>query len=266
MDRVIQSNKDKFNDLKFELESLRQRLSIEFNIEADKINTEELPKISKAELNTKVEKVKKRIDNYGDVNPMAEEAYSEMKTRFDFITEQKADLTDAKDSLLQTIKEIEDTAEGHFMETFEAVKENFKMVFQSMFSEGDTCDLKLMNPDDPLESKIEITAKPKGKRPQTINQLSGGEKTLTSLSLLFALYLYKPAPFCILDEVDAPLDDANIDKFNKAVRNFSQNSQFIIVTHNKQTMAEVDVIYGVTMAQKGVSKVVPVDFRSLSAN
>ncbi len=133
-----------------------------------------------------------------------------------------------------------------------------------MFTQDDNCDLVLENENDPLESDIDIIAKPKGKRPQSINQLSGGEKTLTALSLLFGLYLYKPAPFCILDEVDAPLDDANIKKFNDAIRSFSDRSQFIIVTHNKMTMASVDAIYGVTMVQKGISRVVPVDFSNLN--
>jgi chromosome segregation protein len=122
----------------------------------------------------------------------------------------------------------------------------------------------LENPNDILESKVQIIAKPKGKRPQIIDQLSGGEKTLTAISLLFALYMYKPAPFCVLDEVDAPLDDANIDKFNNIIRDFSQKSQFILVTHNKQTMSAVDAIYGITMQEEGVSKVVPVNFSSLN--
>ena len=150
------------------------------------------------------------------------------------------------------------------MEAFEQARENFQNIFRNLFSEEDTCDMLLLNPDNPLESEIEIIAKPKGKKPQTINQLSGGEKSLTALAILFALYLLKPAPFCILDEVDAPLDDANIDKFNQTIRHFSQQSQFILVTHNKQTMASVDVIYGVTMPEHGVSKVVSVDFRSLN--
>ena len=121
-----------------------------------------------------------------------------------------------------------------------------------------------MHPEDPLDSPINILARPKGKKPLTINQLSGGEKTLTAIALLFAIYLIKPAPFCILDEVDAPLDDANVGKFTHMIRQFSDNSQFIIVTHNKQTMSAVDVIYGVTMQEAGVSKLVPVDFRSLN--
>ena len=121
----------------------------------------------------------------------------------------------------------------------------------------------LAEPENPLESAINITAKPKGKRPQSISQLSGGEKTLTATALLFALYLLKPAPFCIFDEVDAPLDDANIEKFNNIIKKFSERSQFIVVTHNKQTMAAVDVIYGVHMQEMGVSSVTPVDFRTL---
>jgi len=134
---------------------------------------------------------------------------------------------------------------------------------RSLFTEQDDCDLTLVDPDNPLASKIETIAKPKSKRPLTINQVSGGEKTLTATSLLFSIYLLKPAPFCIFDEVDAPLDDATIDKFNTIIQKFSQESQFIIVTHNKRTMASKDIIYGITMIESGVSRVVPVDLREL---
>lgn len=261
---TVQNKKEQLSDLKLKLNILKERFSIEFRVALDDIIGQlELPEISKPELESHVAKVRHRIDNFGDVNPMAEEAYNEMKERYDFITEQKNDLLQAKGSLLETIEEIETTARGQFMETFEKVRENFIMVFRSMFTQDDNCDLILEKPENPLESDIDIIAKPKGKRPQSINQLSGGEKTLTALSLLFGLYLYKPAPFCILDEVDAPLDDANIQKFNDSIRKFSSNSQFILVTHNKMTMASVDTIYGVTMVQKGISRVVPVDFRSL---
>ena len=146
---------------------------------------------------------------------------------------------------------------------FEYESLNFKTVFRSLFTEDDDCDLLIVDENNPLESSIEIMAKPKGKKPLTINQLSGGEKTLTATSLLFAIYLLKPAPFCIFDEVDAPLDDANIDKFNKIINKFSNSSQFIIVTHNKRTMINTDIIYGITMPEQGVSKVVPVDLRNL---
>ncbi|MCL4119077.1 UNVERIFIED_CONTAM: hypothetical protein GTU68_057682 [Idotea baltica] len=150
------------------------------------------------------------------------------------------------------------------MEAFEKVRENFIEVFRSLFTEDDNCDLILLEPESPLTSGIEIIAKPKGKRPKALSQLSGGEKTLTAIALLFGLYLLKPAPFCIFDEVDAPLDDTNIEKFNNIIRTFSSRSQFIIVTHNKLTMASVNVIYGVYMEEQGVSNVSQVDFRSFS--
>jgi chromosome segregation protein len=197
------------------------------------------------------------------VNPMAKEAYDEMLQRHSFITGQRDDLMHAKQSLLHTISEIDEVAKDAFLTSFASIKESFIQVFRTLFEEGDTCDLLLTEPGNPLESEIQIIAKPKGKRPLTINQLSGGEKTLTATALLFAIYLLKPAPFCIFDEVDAPLDDANIDKFNQIIRKFSADSQFIIVTHNKRTMTSTDVIYGITMVEKGVSRVVPVDLRSL---
>jgi chromosome segregation protein len=208
--------------------------------------------------------MKKRLENLGEVNPTAIEAYTEMKKRYEFILEQKNDLVTAKDSLLQTIQEVEATANQQFLDTFNKVRENFQKVFKALFTEDDSADMILENPENLAETSIDIVAKPKGKRPSSITQLSGGEKTLTATALLFAIYLIKPAPFCILDEVDAPLDDANVGKFTQMIRKFSQESQFIIVTHNKQTMSAVDVIYGVTMQEPGVSKLVPVDFRGLN--
>jgi chromosome segregation protein len=265
IEQIIMNKKDLLSELKLKLNVLKERLSIEFHIDVEEFTANlSLPETAKDELQDRIEKVKRRIENFGEVNPMAEEAYNEMHERYEFINTQKKDLNDSKEDLLQTMLEIENTAKGQFLETFNAVRENFINVFRSMFTEDDNCDLVLVNPEDPLESDIDIIAKPKGKRPQGINQLSGGEKTLTALSLLFGLYLYKPAPFCILDEVDAPLDDANIRKFNEAIRKFSANSQFIIVTHNKSTMASVDSIYGVTMVKQGISRVVPVDFGSLN--
>ena len=195
---------------------------------------------------------------------MALEAYDEIKERHSFIEGQKEDLVKAKESLVATIDEIDLVAKATFLDAFGKIEQNFIKVFRSLFTEEDQCDLILSDPHNPLESSIEIIAKPKGKKPLTINQLSGGEKTLTATSLLFAIYLLKPAPFCIFDEVDAPLDDANIDKFNNIIRDFSGESQFIIVTHNKRTMASTDIIYGITMVEQGVSRVVPVDLRELA--
>ncbi len=199
-----------------------------------------------------------------DISTTVIEEFIEMKKLYEFILEQKNDLITAKESLMQTIQEVEATANQQFLDTFNKVRENFKKVFQALFTEDDTADMVLENPDDLAETGVDIIAKPKGKRPTSITQLSGGEKTLTATALLFAIYLIKPAPFCILDEVDAPLDDANVGKFTQMIRQFSKESQFIIVTHNKMTMSAVDVIYGVTMQEAGVSKLVPVDFRSLN--
>ncbi|MCR9082018.1 MAG: AAA family ATPase, partial [Cyclobacteriaceae bacterium] len=216
------------------------------------------------DLRALVQKQKEKLEKIGPINPMAMEAYDDINERHTFIQSQKEDLVKAKESLLTTISEIDQVAKETFLDAFEKIKENFVKVFRSLFTEQDDCDIKLTDPDNPLESSIEIMAKPKGKRPLTINQLSGGEKTLTATSLLFSIYLLKPAPFCIFDEVDAPLDDANIDKFNQIIQKFSQESQFIIVTHNKRTMASTDIIYGITMIEAGVSRVVPVDLRELA--
>ncbi|HEY9177553.1 MAG TPA: chromosome segregation protein SMC [Flavipsychrobacter sp.] len=262
---LLNGIKDKLNEMKLQLAGMKERLSVEFKVNLDEVlDQERTGELSVEELNAEAERMKKRLENMGEINPTAIEAYTEMKVRYDFIQEQKADLVNAKESLLATIEEVELTANTKFKETFEAVRENFITVFKTLFTEEDQCDLRLTDPDNLADSNIEIYAQPKGKRPSTLTQLSGGEKTLTSTAFLFAIYLIKPAPFCILDEVDAPLDDANVGKFTQMIRKFSDNSQFILVTHNKQTMASVDVIYGVTMQEAGVSKLVPVDFRSLA--
>ncbi|MFY0605270.1 MAG: chromosome segregation protein SMC [Cyclobacteriaceae bacterium] len=267
VDQALMEWQNKLNETKLQLNSIKERLSVEFNVDLEQVemfDNDQLLGHSEEELRESVEKMKKRLENMGPINPMAMEAYEEIKERHDFISAQKADLIEAKESLLATINEIDEVARETFLEAFNQIRENFIKVFRTLFTDEDDCELKLTDPDNPLESPIEIMAKPKGKRPLTINQLSGGEKTLTATSLLFAIYLIKPAPFCIFDEVDAPLDDANIDKFNQIIRQFSSDSQFIIVTHNKRTMASTDVIYGITMIEQGVSRVVPVDLRELA--
>jgi chromosome segregation protein len=257
--------KDQKNKLKLELNALKERLSVEFNIDINELLDAEPPaNETESDLRERTEKIKRQLDDFGPINPMAVEAFSEMNQRYEFIQAQKKDLNDAKTSLLATIQEIDDTAREKFMLAFINVRENFIKVFRSLFNEEDSCDLILTDPQNPLESDIDIIARPKGKRPLSINQLSGGEKTLTATAILFSLYLLKPAPFCIFDEVDAPLDDTNIDKFNIIIREFSNDSQFIIVSHNKRTIASTDVIYGVTMVEQGISRVVPVDLRELA--
>ncbi|RZF62492.1 chromosome segregation protein SMC [Sphingobacterium corticibacterium] len=265
-DFLLSELKDKKTALQIDLNSLKERLSVEFNIDINSLLEGDMPEISASqdELTTTCDKLKKQLDSYGSINPMAKEAYDEIQERHDFISKEKNDLLDAKASLMATINEIDQTANDKFMHAFNTVRDNFVHVFRSLFNQEDSCDMVLTDPANPLESDIDIIARPKGKRPLSINQLSGGEKTLTATALLFSLYLLKPAPFCIFDEVDAPLDDTNIDKFNNIIKDFSKNSQFIIVSHNKRTIASTDIIYGVTMVEQGVSRVVPVDLRDVA--
>ena len=267
-DLLLTEIKDKKNTLKIDLNSLKERLAVEFNIDINDLletETEVEAMESEFEIRQKVEKMKRQLDEFGAINSMAMEAFKEMEERYVFIQNQKKDLNAAKTDLLQTIKEIDDTAKEKFMQAFTQAREHFIVVFRSLFNEEDSCDLILSDINNPLEADIDIIARPKGKRPLSINQLSGGEKTLTATALLFSLYLLKPAPFCIFDEVDAPLDDTNIDKFNNIIRKFSDQSQFIIVSHNKRTIASTDIIYGVTMVEQGVSRVVAVDLREVAA-
>lgn len=267
VEHLLAAIKDKLNELKLQLAGTKERLDVEFKIRLEDILDQ--PRTGETlleELQEKADRMKKRLENLGEVNPTAIDAFTEMKKRYEFIVEQKNDLVNAKESLLKTIQEVETTANQKFLDTFNIVRSNFQKVFQSLFTEDDQCDLILENPENLAETGIDVVAKPKGKRPTSLTQLSGGERTLTATALLFAIYLIKPAPFCILDEVDAPLDDANVGKFTNMIREFSENSQFIIVTHNKTTMSTVDVIYGVTMQEPGVSKLVSVDFRSLAAS
>ncbi|MBN8575451.1 MAG: chromosome segregation protein SMC [Cytophagales bacterium] len=271
IDTLLMELQGRLNESKLQLNSVKERLNVEFNIDLNTVlanaspeESEQLALFDEEKLRTEVTKIREKLDNMGPINPMAMEAYTEIKQRNDFINTQKEDLLKAKESLFSTINEIEGVASETFMQAFQQIKDHFITVFRSLFNEGDDCDLKLVDATKPLESEIDIIAKPKGKRPLTINQLSGGEKTLTATALLFSMYLLKPAPFCIFDEVDAPLDDANIDKFNNIIRNFSKDSQFVIVTHNKRTMTTTDVIYGITMVEKGISRVVPVDLRELA--
>lgn len=263
VNQTINQLREKATSFKFQLSGIIERLNIEFNIpDLSMIKDVEDSELELDELNNKVKRLKSRIGNFGEINPLALEAFDEMKQRYDAINGQRNDILEAKENLMETIKEIEETATEKFMEAFTQIKTNFKEVFRSLFTEDDDCDLILLNTESPMDADIEIIAKPKGKRPRSLSQLSGGEKTLTAIALLFSLYLLKPAPFCIFDEVDAPLDDVNIQKFNKIIKKFSGQSQFIVVTHNKLTMAEVDILYGVYMQEQGVSGLSAVDFRN----
>ena len=200
--------------------------------------------------------LQEKLRGLGPVNLLAVQDYEERRERLSFLTGQRKDLDDARQQLLEAIEKINQTASELFLKTFALVNENFQKVFTSLFEGGEAA--LLLTGEDPLEAEIEILARPRGKKPQSISLLSGGEKALTAIALLFAIYLVKPSPFCILDEVDAPLDDANVERFVRLLREFAQNTQFIVVTHNKKTMEVADALYGVTMQELGVSKIVSV--------
>ena len=210
------------------------------------------------EAREKLELLTKQREQFGAVNELALDEYEAEKERLDFLAGQREDLQKAERELRSTIEEINKTALQKFEATFCAVRKNFIALFRELFELEDEADLLIHSGEDPLEAHIEIVAKPRGKKPLSIEQLSGGEKALTALSLLFAIYLVKPSPFCILDEVDAPLDDANVTRFIKLLKKFENNTQFIIVTHNKKTMASCQALYGVTMEEEGVSRLIPV--------
>lgn len=249
----------KIQELENKIIALRERAIAEFEI-VELIIKEyaEDDSFSFGESRERITQMKQQLRSLGNVNLLAYEEYTKEKERQEFLTTQRKDLVDAQTTLHTTIEEINTTATTKFTETFEQVKIYFQEIFQSLFSEGDECELRLEEGKDPLEAQIEIIAKPRGKKPNTIESLSGGEKTMTAIALLFAIYLVKPSPFCILDEVDAPLDDANIDRFLQLIRRFTLDTQFIVVTHNKRTMAAADALYGVTQEEDGVSKIVSV--------
>jgi len=223
----------------------------------------EIPEdFDRKEARSEVQDLKNKIRHLGPVNALALESFEEEKERLTFMNEQLEDLISAESTLMTTIDEINTTARQRFDETFNAIRENFRKLFEDLFGEGASADIELQDDHDPLESDVNIYAKPRGKKPSVLSQLSGGEKTLTAIALLFAIYLVKPSPFCILDEVDAPLDDANVDRFMHLIRTFSDSTQFILVTHNKRTMEAADRMYGITMAEQGVSKLVGVKFEA----
>ena len=245
-------------ELSSRAKSAKDRISEEYQLDLEKLQPSACLEIEETQsLKERVSALKEKLKSAGPVNLLALEEYQSAKQRLDFLQGQLKDLTEAKQTLTSTIVKINNTARSLFTQTFEQIKYNFQKVFEELFDGGET-DLSLSEAADPLESPVRISARPYGKRLLNISQLSGGEKALTAIALLFAIYLVKPSPFCILDEVDAPLDDANITRFLKLIKHFSANTQFVLITHNKLTMEAADVLYGVTMEQPGVSKIVSV--------
>jgi chromosome segregation protein len=246
------------SEARLEVSGLCER--IREHLDVDLSSCTDLEPVDTAErglLTAEQQELKERLDRMGTVNLLALEEYEEQKARLDFLDHQLADTETAKKNLEDTIVKINTVARSLFVDTFTRVQQNFNELFGQLF-EGGEANVSLDQPDDPLESAIAITARPRGKRPVSILQLSGGERALTSIALLFSLYMVKPSPFCILDEIDAPLDDANIVRFLTLLQRFSADTQFIIITHNKMTMQATDVLYGVTMERPGISKVVSV--------
>ena len=214
-----------------------------------------------SKIKSEVQSVRKRVQGMGAVNTDAIEEYGELRERHHFLKTQYDDLIESRDKLVDAIEEINTKSREQFSQTFDQIQANFKHTFTSLFG-GGKADLRLMESEDVLESGIDIVAQPPGTRLKNISLLSGGQRTMTAVGLLFAIYMVKPSPFCLLDELDAPLDDSNIGRFTGLLKQFRAQSQFIIITHNKRTIQAAEAIYGVTMEEKGVSKVVSMKFNS----
>ena len=207
----------------------------------------------------RIEKIKRSIDSIGPINWAVKDEHEEKSARLNNLLDQKSDLIDAENNLKEAIKKIDSVAQEQFLKTYNEVKENFETMF-TVFFNGGKGSIELSDCNDPLNSDINIFAQPPGKRNNSLKMLSAGEKSLTAIALLFSIYQYKPSPFCILDEIDAPLDDINIKKFTEVIKDYSKTTQFIMVTHNKLTMESADCIYGVTAEKQGISKLMSIDF------
>ena len=252
----------RFTELSGRRTAIRERLETEWRKPLDELLTSFTPvEVDDDTLRAEMEQLRAQLETLGVVNPLAIEEHEEETRRLDFLTSQRTDLAEAKNSLALAIREIDATARELFLATFTQVRENFRQIFMTLFGGGE-CDLRLENPEQPLDCDIEVHASPRGKRTQRIHLLSGGERALVALSLLFGIFLTKPSPFCLLDEVDAPLDDANIGRFVRMLNQFKSKTQFIVITHNPRTTTEAaDAVYGVTMQEPGVSSIVSVRMR-----
>jgi chromosome segregation protein len=245
-------------DVEYKYATLKERMLQAYKMDLDAAE-EPAEAIDVDAVTQEIAELKRRLDSYGTVNMVAIEEYDELKQRYDFLIQQQTDLVNAKESLHQAILKINRTTKQMFIETFEKVREEFKTYFRMLFNGGDA-QLFLVDENDPLESGIEIICRPPGKKLQNVLLLSGGEKSMAAIALIFAIFKVKPSPFCILDEIDAALDEANVDRFGRMLTEFARGSQFIVITHNKKTIANANVMYGITMQQSGISKIVSVKF------
>ena len=268
----VKIDADKFNkdDIFYDIKSAEMKIA-ESNIKISQIkemmkekfgNEFELKKIknySISDMTYNVEKIKRSIEAIGPINWAVSDEYEEQSKRLNILKYQRSDLLESEKNLKDAIKKIDSVAKKQFLDTFEKIKNNFETMFEVFFS-GGKGSIDLEDTDDPLNSNVIIFAQPPGKKNNSLRMLSAGEKSLTAIALLFSIYQYKPSPFCILDEIDAPLDDINIKKFTDVISEYSKSTQFIMVTHNKLTMESADCIYGVTAETKGVSKVISINF------
>ena len=266
----LDSDKFSKDDLFYEIKEAEMKIAeskikknqIEQNIVekfGSNVKLKKLKEYNISDMVFRVEKIKRSIDSIGPINWAVKDEYEEKSSRLNNLLEQKSDLIDAENNLKEAIKKIDNVAQKQFLDTYDKVKENFETMF-TVFFNGGKGSIELSDPSDPLNSDINIFAQPPGKRNNSLKMLSAGEKSLTAIALLFSIYQYKPSPFCILDEIDAPLDDINIKKFTDVIKDYSKTTQFIMVTHNKLTMESADCIYGVTAEKQGISKLMSIDF------
>lgn len=254
--------------LSFNQQGIKDRLLQTYKVDMDNLpvedtqtppSPEKILELSLEGLTETIEQLRKKCDSYGAVNLVAIEEYDELKNRFEFLTKQQSDLLEAKSQLMNTITKINRTTRQMFMDTFVKVSEEFRVYFRMLFGGGEA-QLVLLDQENVLESGIEIVARPPGKKLQNISLLSGGEKSLTAIALIFGVFKVNPSPFCVLDEIDAALDESNVGRFSYLLKDFAKVAQFIVITHNKKTIANSDVMYGITMQETGVSKIVSVKF------
>jgi chromosome segregation protein len=255
-------------ELEYRLTGLFERLQQSYQIDLRTVEPDAgervLAETEIAQLGSEIQALKDRLSEVGTVNLLAVEEYDELKKRFDFLSSQKQDLEKAREELMEAIRKINRTTRKLFEETYANVRKNFQEYFRILFG-GGQADLVMLDETNPLDSGIDIVARPPGKKMQNISSYSGGEKAMTAIALLFALFQIKPSPFSVLDEIDAPLDEANIDRFLTVLESFLKSTQFIVVTHNRKTIARGDTLYGVTMQEAGVSKVVSVQLEEDSS-
>jgi len=259
--RAVQEHAIRLTELRVKRQDLEADARRRFEVDAEGLRLAYDPARDLGEARARLEAVAQRISALEPVNLIADEEYRELDERLGFLRTQHDDLSSSMRDLEKALRGMTRTAQERFLEAFEAINRNFQSLFTRLF-EGGRAELRLVEaPEggDPLETGIEMVAQPRGKRLQAISLLSGGEKAHTRLALLFAIFYYRPSPFCLLDEVDAPLDDANIHRFTRVLRELSSQTQFIVITHNRKTMEAADVLYGVTMEEPGLSRIVSVN-------